>query len=154
MVRWLTISVVLLLAAGGCSHTPPSLKITGVSVGDRSEAGLVLNIGVEAENRNEVELPLREVRYTVKLEDGRGFSGVRSPEATLRRLGTQRMSLPAVFALGPESPAPTGVVKCEVSGTLNYISPGELAQTLLDTGVRRPSVSFKELTVVDFGAGR
>jgi hypothetical protein len=133
----------------GCAYGPPSLRVTDAHVTERTEQGFVVVVGIEAENRNEIELPLREVRYSVTLESGETFSGVRSPESSLRRLGTQKISFPAVFPLGPDAAMPSGTVRCEVSGNLGYISPGEFAQVLFDSGVRRPSVSFRGEVPVD-----
>lgn len=154
MRRWIAISGTVLAAASlaGCSYQPPSLRVTDARVTERTEQGFVVLIGVEAENRNEIELPLREVRYSVTLEGGETFNGVRSPEASLRRLGTQKISFPAVFPLAPGAAPPTGTVRCDVSGTLGYISPGEFAQVLFDSGVRRPSVSFRGDIPLDLNA--
>ncbi len=136
----------------GCSYRAPTLTVSDVRLTERTESGFVLTIGIDAENRNEIELPLREVHYTVALENGSSYSGVRSPEASLRRLGTQRIRFPAAFSLAPGAAVPTGVVRCTVSGTLDYTAPGEIAQALFDSGVRKPSVSFKGEGRVDFDA--
>ena len=96
-------------ALSGCTaYTAPLIKVAEVEVGDRSDAGIVLKIALEAENRNEFELPLREIRYSVRLEGGQTFTGLRSPEATLRRFGTQRITFPAVIPLTPGAPPPSG----------------------------------------------
>jgi hypothetical protein len=139
------------LAGGlaGCSYSAPTLRVADAKVIERTEHGLVLFVGLEAENRNEIELPLREIRYSVSLDGGKTFTGVRSPEASLRRLGTQRIGFPAVFPLDPAATPPSGTVQCEVSGSLGYVTPGEFAQVLFDTGVRRPSVSFRGQAPVD-----
>src|SRR5689334_18329770 len=55
-----------LALAGGCSsYSAPGLRVTAVTVKDRTPTGTVLDFAIEASNRNEVELPLREVRYSV-----------------------------------------------------------------------------------------
>jgi hypothetical protein len=149
---WL--SAVMTGAAGlaGCSYSAPTLKVTEARVTERTQEGVVVVIGLEVENRNNIELPLREVRYSVTLESGETFSGVRSPEASLRRLGTQKISFPAAFRVAPGAVPPSGTVRCEVSGDLGYITPGEFAQVLFDTGVRRPSATFRGEALVDLNA--
>src|ERR1051326_568555 len=88
-------------AGGGCSsYSAPTLRVSGVKVKERTEAGGGLDFALEATNRNEIELPLREVRYSVTLDGKPVFSGVRSPEASLRRLGVQTIHVPAVVAAG------------------------------------------------------
>lgn len=152
MRRMLLLIVAFMLA--GCAYRPPSLKVADVHLAERTDSGIVLLVSVEAENRNEVELPLRDVHYTVTLENGWSFSGVRSPEASLRRLGRQRFSFPAVFALAPGETAPQGEVGCTVSGRLGYTTPNQIAQDLFDSGVRKTTVSFRDEKRVKLDAAR
>jgi hypothetical protein len=159
---------IVLLALGGCaSYRAPALEISRIRLVEETPAGLVLNFDIDARNDNEVELPLREVRYTVRLHGAEGagsetivFSGIRSPEASLRRLGTQRITFPAAIAIDtPSAPAvrggaerrPTGIVRYTVEGELHYITPGQIAQILFDLNVRRPRVYFRDEGMVDLG---
>lgn len=150
VMRVLGCGAMMLAGLGGCrGYAAPSLSVTRVQMGERTADGMVLVFEVEAENRNAVELPLREVRYTLRLDGRPVFSGVRSPEATLRRLGVQRFSFPAVVALGPGGSAPEGEVSFELDGVLSYTTPGQIAEILFDSGLRRPSVSFRDAGRID-----
>lgn len=145
-------AAILVLSTSACfsgcsSHQKPTLTVRHVGVSDRTEKGFVLKVEIEAENRNEIELPLREIRYTVTLPDGAAFSGVRSPEASLRRLGRQTINIPAAF-----DASHSGARSYDISGVLDYITPGEFAQVLFDTGVRRPSVDFKASGTIEADA--
>ncbi|MBX3377649.1 MAG: LEA type 2 family protein [Phycisphaeraceae bacterium] len=140
MARALIALVVLVLS--GCGYSAPTLRVAEVALHERTAEGMVVMVSIDADNRNEVELPLRDVSYTVTLENGWSFSGTRSPEASLRRLGTQRFRFPAVFAF-PEGAAPTGPIGVSVSGRVGYTAPGRLAQDLFDAGIRRPSAPFR-----------
>lgn len=152
MIRLFLLSIIIgALAGGGCAYQSPHLKVTDIKVTDRSDAGIVLKVAVEAENRNEVELPLREIRYKIGFAGGPTFSGVRSAEASLRRLGTQTLTFPAVIPLAAGDPVPSGLLNIEVSGDLAYIAPGELSKVLYDTGIHRPSKSFAGAAPVDVG---
>jgi hypothetical protein len=134
---------VLLLAAlaGGCtSYSAPTLEVAQARVKEESRSGLVIDFAIDATNRNDVELPLKEVRYTLRLDGREVFSGVRSPEASLRRLGTQRFHIPAAVAL--DGAAPGGRAHYALEGELLYVTPGQLAQVLFDIKVRRPRVGF------------
>lgn len=127
-----------LVVMGGCWSTPsPDIMVVGVTATDRTPDGTLLNIELEAQSTAEEQLPLKEVRYRVLLDGREVFSGLRSPEATLRRFGTQRLFLPAVV---PAGVADQGAY--EVEGTLTYIEPGTIAEVLFDFGVRMPKVSF------------
>ena len=148
--RFARASIALALAAslGACApHAPPSLSVSGVRVAQRTDAGLVIDFQIDARNVNSFALPLKSARYTVWLDDRRVFKGVRSPEASLRRLGTQRLHLPA--AIPASVPLPRGVVGYRISGTLSYVRPGALAEVLFDAGVITPTTNFSHTGTVD-----
>lgn len=148
----IALALALALPLAGCStYAPPSLEFAQPTLAEESPDGFVLAFALDATNSNEVELPLRDLRYTVAL-DGRVYRGVRSGEASLRRLGTQRIVLPAAFPLPEGMPRPRGPVGYRIEGELRYVTPGEIAQILFDTGVRRPTVSFRHEGTIDLGA--
>lgn len=140
----LAIGAAALIASGCSSYRPPTLEVSDVWVQNRTDEGIVLAIGLDAVNPNHVELPLTSIRYRVLLEGEEVFRGVRSPEATLRRLGTQRIVIPAAFPLAPDEAAPAGVTEYTVEGEIEYITPGSLGRVLFDLGVSRPSEGFRE----------
>jgi hypothetical protein len=148
------IAVAAALAGGCASYAPPKLSMTSAFVSEESPRGLVLTFTLDALNTNQVELPLREVRYTLRINGEPVFYGLRSPEATLRRLGTQPISFPAVVRIDEGQPRPTGTVRYDIEGTLAYTTPGQLAEVLFDLRVRRPSVRFSESGTVDLGTGK
>jgi hypothetical protein len=142
----------LLVGLAGCSsYTDPTLRVAGAGVADEGPGALVLDVTIAAQNRNHVELPLREIEYTVSIDGREVFRGVRSPEATLRRLGEQTFTVPAVLVY--DGPRPVGPHEFEIEGEVRYITPGELAQALFDTGVRRPTVRFSDRGRVELGDG-
>lgn len=134
-------ALALTLAGGmvGCSGArSPILNVVGVEQVDQTVDGSAVLVTIDAENPGSEPLPLRELSYTVRIGSAT-FEGTRSPEATLRAFGTQRLVIPAVFAPGA---APSSGAGYTVSGTLLYVAPGELAEALFDAGLRRPTVSF------------
>ncbi|MEK6701782.1 MAG: LEA type 2 family protein [Planctomycetota bacterium] len=132
----LFLSCVTFLA--GCSDTAPRLSVVGVREIERTDQGTVLAIDIDAENANDEAMPLREIGYSISINGRTVFAGARSPEATIRRFGTQRLTVPAVVSGSGTSTS--GVY--EVRGDLEYVAPGRLAEILFDTGVRTPSASF------------
>lgn len=142
-----------LLTTNGCgvAHKAPILVVKEARVVEESPQGLVVAFGLDATNLNTDAVPLGEVRYALKLDGREAFRGVRGGEATIRRFGTQPITLPAALIIGPDSPRPSGVVEYELSGTLSYIAPGRLAQILFDTGFSRPSVPFRIAGRIDMG---
>lgn len=136
---------------GGCAlYTSPRLGVTDARLTERSADGLVVTFTVEAANPNRVELPLRDIRYTLWLDGRRVFSGTRSAEATLARLSRQELTIPA--AARPDAlPRAAGVVPYRIRGELTYRTPGKLAAVLFDTGVPAPTSAFSHEGVVDLG---
>jgi len=130
-----------LLFAAGCSGTQsPKLSVLGGSVKQRTEHAAVIDFMIDADNPNSEALPLQDVTYTVTKNGQTLFSGTRSAEAIIRRYGRQQFLLPASFEL------PAGATlegEYEVSGSLVYIAPGALAETLFDQQLVKPSVSFE-----------
>ncbi len=137
-------------AAGvsGCAgFEEPRVTLAEVSVRERGAQASVVWLTLEAENPNEDSLPLREVSYEVTADGRAVFRATRSPESTLRRFGTQRVTVPAVL---PAGVAPSRV---GVRGSLVYTAPGQIAEILFDAGLRRPTVVFEGEGALSGGAG-
>jgi hypothetical protein len=133
--------VFALAALSGCeSYRAPDLSLAETKPVQRTEAGTALHFGIDAQNDNDVALPLREITYTLAVDGKPVFTATRSPEATLRRQGSQRIVLPAVV------PSEAGAVnpgsRFRLSGAMTYVTPGQIAEILFDSGVRVPSVGF------------
>lgn len=148
--------VILILMAGltfgaGCSsYIAPSVTIADARVTDRTDEGIAVAFTLDAANANDEALPLRQTTYSLELEGQRVFQGERSPEATLRRFGTQQFVLPAGIPLA--SVPGTGTVHFRLIGSMEYITPGAFAEVLFDTKVRRPDVSFVQEGTIDLSA--
>ena len=90
-------------------------------------------------------MELREFAYAVSIDGVHVFQGRRAAEATLSGGGAKRIALPAVIRFdrtgwsGPDA-APAAVWK--MTGTLLYLTPGWLAEILLDTKLSNPKVRF------------
>ena len=146
LVRGLLVLALLALAPAlvGCeSYSAPVLSMAKAQPLERTPDGCSMLFTLDARNDNEEALPLRTVEYRLDLNGREVFSGTRSAEATLRRQGTQQLRLPAMVALTPDTPTfAGGVAKYHLTGSIYYVTPGRLAETLFDSGVHTPSVSF------------
>lgn len=150
MLRALAIFPLLFLAA--CSAGPaPRVGNATAAVGERTDAGVVVNFTIPCENPSPEGLPLREVRYTVSIDGRPVFRGLRSPEATVRRFGTQEIHLPAVLAAEPRQSLPTGTSTFKIDAEMLYVRPGILSQALFDAELVQPSVDFTGTGTIDFG---
>ena len=144
------------LWTGGCGYAAPALRITDARATERTPDGLAMLFTVEARNENIEALPLRDVDYSVELNGRRVFVGTRSAEATIRRLGAQTFTLPAVVNLhsDPSFADISGPVSYRVAGSLRYVTPGQLAEVLFDSGVHVPSVGFSGDGQIDFSTAQ
>ncbi|MEM9166525.1 MAG: LEA type 2 family protein [Planctomycetota bacterium] len=145
----IVLAMTCLCALQGCSrYADPSVAVERITLTDRSAEAAVLDIELAATNTNEVALPLRTVEYTLRLDGDVVFRGTRSAEATLRRVGTQPIVLPAAIRLD-RHPAPASGMRYRLTGRMKYVTPGEIAQRLFDAGVRRPTVRFAQEGVLE-----
>jgi len=142
-------SLLALLATGlvGCSsHPSPGVRVLGATLSETSDAGSVVTITLEASNTGPKPIPLRDVRYSVTI-DGAAFEGVRSAQTTLNRYSTATIVLPAAFLAS----IPPGA-HLRVNGSIVYVPPGTISQTLLEAEIVEPTVSFGgELDVTPSG---
>jgi len=152
------IQTVILILAGallsGCStYDAPTLEVTSALVTQETSQGMVIDFGIDVANTNDFEVPLERIRYTLRLGGQRVFTGTRSAEATVRRLGTQQITLPAAIDL-EKYELPTGEVQYELFGSVVYVTPGQIARILFDAGVSRPKAKFRHKGTLDFSDGQ
>lgn len=146
------------LCAGCDTYQAPSLEVTSVEAAERTDEGVSMVFVLAARNGNNEPLPLRDAEYTLDIEGERVFSGTRSAEATLRQSGVQEIRLPAVVNLDRDprlaDVVASGQARYRLAGTLRYVTPGQIAEILFDTGVRVPSVEFASEGRLDISAAR
>lgn len=134
---------------GGCgSLSAPECRVVGGEIVESGADGAKIRVLVEASNPNEDSLPLKEVRYTVVVNDSFTFRGVRSAERTLGGGASALIELPVVLAGEIGANAAAGA-SLRVRGSVQYITPGPITEVLFDAGVLRPTTEFEagELTL-------
>jgi hypothetical protein len=148
--RGFLLSVLLSLPAWmgltGCfGYRPPSIAVGEMVFVEETPEALRLDIALDLANPNDEPLELLEFEYALSIDGTRLFRARRSAEATLSASGRKRLMLPAVVRLD-RAPWPEGVRPAEaawsIRGSVLYVTPGALAEALLDTGVRKPRASF------------
>jgi LEA14-like dessication related protein len=108
-------------------------------VGDRGPEAVQLVFDVRLANPNTRTLELEELTYTLSIDGRRVFEGRRAAGCNLASVGEQQITVPAVVPAA----AVEGASTCALRGSLRYRTPGQLAQRLFDTGVRRPRTRFR-----------
>ena len=153
-------NIALLAAAAvvttGCSrYRDPDFDVIAIRELERTQEALVLGFTLRARNPNDEALPLKQASYRLSLDGRTVFDGQRSAEAILRRFDdAQTIELPAVVPAADfdlarfDQPAP---VPYRLTGTVEYQTPGELAEVLFDSGVRRPKAHISVGGELDTG---
>lgn len=135
-----------LLVLAGCKGTQhPTVSVVSARMNQTTEVAATVEVWLHLENPNPEPLELLEFDYSVDVDGRFVFQGKHSAQMTLAQNSTRDVEIPAVIPFEKTNwsgTVPEGAM-IRVQGTLRYILPGAIAQTLFDTGVRRPRVSFK-----------
>ena len=139
------LAVAAALATGCSGFRPPVVTVLEASVVEVTAEALRFDVVLELTTPNADPVELREFAYAVSIDGGHVFDGRRAAETTLSGGGAKRIALPAVVRFdrvgwnGPDAPP---AAAWTMSGTLLYLTPGWLAEILLDTKLSRPKVRF------------
>lgn len=157
--RWaglVVAAVAPLVVLGGCSSSvAPRFAVVGVAERERTAEAVVLDFTIRAENRNDAPLPLERTVYQLSLDGRRVFEGQRLARVTVPRFGEQTLVLPAVV---PSSLVPSrrfdsaGEMEYELTGRVEYQTPGRLAEFMFDQNLRRPEAVLGLRGVLELGA--
>lgn len=145
--RCFPLTALVLVVLSGCSgFRPPTASLREVTIIERGNAGTTLQFTFELENPNAEPMELQDVTYRVSLDGTEVFRGRRATLTTLPAGGMREVAIPAVVlseTLDLSAIAPAQTVPYAFSGALVYIAPGEIAEILLDTGVRKPTTRIR-----------
>lgn len=144
LAAWVMMTPGILL--GGCVGGAPSVLVTDATVLETTEEAVAIGIGLDLVNGSSVPLDVRQIDYVVSVDGRTVYEGRRAAQTTLPSAGASRIDVPAVIRFDDagwtDASAPPSATY-RISGHVLYLSPGELAEILLDAGVRKPTVSFR-----------
>jgi len=144
-------------APAGCAgYRPPSIRLADVRLAERTDEAASFRFELIVENPNEDPVELREIRYTLALDGETIYHGRRAALTTLHAGTTSVIVLPAVVRFdraGWPADALPPRADYELAGGMVYVTPGTLAEMLLDTGVRTPTASFRQVGSLSFAGG-
>lgn len=122
----------------GCSggNIAPKFELVSARTLERSDEGEVIVLTLRGENPNDFEIDLRRAQYRVSAGGKTLFSGKQSAEVGLPRFGRVDMTLLAAY---PLNLAPADGSTVTISGSVEYLTPGPLVETLYDNRIKRPS---------------
>jgi hypothetical protein len=121
-------------------------------VTETADGLLGLDFSLVMENPNEQPLALHEFNYTLAVDGTVAYRGRWAASATLPAFGTRLLSIPAVVRydqVGRAAASGTSKPRYDLAGHVLYLVPGEIAEILFDTGVRKPKASFAAQGVLD-----
>ncbi len=155
------VSIFVLLSAlmlCGCSgYRAPTIQLTSVTMTEESEEATAFTFKLELQNPNPEPIELREFHYRLSMNGREVYVGRRAASTTLHSHALQTIELPAVVRyekLGWTQRDRPQTLSYALKGTLLYETPGELAEILLDIGVRRPKVTFAKVGRLNLIEGR
>lgn len=120
----------------------PSCEVLGARVVETTEEATLLEVDLRWSNGNAQPLPMREAEYQFAVDGETVFSTRRAVGATIPQNGEQTISLPVVIPAGVLDVSGAVSATYGLSGVMVYEAPGQIAETLLDTGIRVPRVRF------------
>jgi len=132
--------LVFVTSVSGCATAQaPSVALREMTVSFDEPDGAVLWFELTIVNRDTVDLPLAEARYTVSVDGEQVFEGVRSAEATAPARGEAVIRLPAS---APDGAGVQPGARVTIRGRLTYLTPSRLSEELFDADVFRPEKTF------------
>jgi hypothetical protein len=149
VIRRLGAGFLLLVSAvaylGCATYRKPSVVVVDASPGTATDEAMTFDIHLDVANPNMASLRLMDFRYEIAIDGQPVFRGRRAAEATLASLDQRQLTIPAAVpfeAVGWNRNAPPHSARYSVTGSLQYIKPGQLAQILRDMGWPSPRASF------------
>ena len=138
---WLCIVLTGLMT--GCSfQPPPDVSVRAARLIDDGGSAARCEIDLALSNPGAEPLELLTFEYDVMINGTNAYRGRRSAEATLSGAGERIITLPAVVDRSLLTGGDIGRVRWAIRGSLLYVTPGRIAELLLDSGVRKPTVGF------------
>ena len=139
--------IVFLAAMSGCTgFREPVVTIVGASITETSDSAIGLDLLLELANSNSEAVELNEFTYAITINGTGTYRGRWAASATLPSNGSRQLVIPAVVRydqMGWTENSLPAEASFGISGSLHYIAPGDIAEILFDTGVRKPKVSFR-----------
>ena len=151
----------VLIPASGCVSRDLTFELENVQQASVSEDGVVLQFELEGINASPDELPLGLVRYELILDGQLVFTGERVAEASVPAFGRQPFEIPVAVSRDDfditRFDRTTEAIPYQLTGSAEYLVPGQLAEVLFDTGLRRTKAPISlegAFEITDPGAAR
>lgn len=116
----------------------PAARVAAVAVTEQHVQGSRVEAVVELANRNDIPLPLRDVRYTLNVDGYEPFHLVEPANRTIPAQGVQTLRLVGAF------PGPVSGRAWRVGGSVQYQPPKTFIENLAEESLPLPRTRFSE----------
>jgi len=121
----------------GCGIRAPITQFKSATITQSTPVAIVLNAEFEISNTNDEPLQLKYYEYSVFVDGRTVYHGSASAEQTVPRWSTIQSSIPIVIRR--DDLHANDLITWQLSGTLSYIPPKAIAETLLNRGIWKPT---------------
>jgi hypothetical protein len=142
-----TLALIPLAILTACGGTPPDLTLTEAYVAERSDAGTVVHVTVNARNTTSEPLAMWAIAYTPGGEGTAPGSISRWTQATAPAGGSVAFDLPVVV-----TSSPSGTSSVSVAGKVAYVPGNRLRELLSELDYPLPTTTFSGTLPVDWSA--
>ena len=125
----------------GCGVRKPVAQFQHASITQSTPEAFSLDVTFEVFNTNDEPLQLTMYTYVITAGGEVVYEGLASAEQSVPRWSSVVSSIPIVFRR--ESVVGKQQVAWNMEGTLGFIPPKAIAETLLDIGVWKPKTSVR-----------
>ncbi len=134
----------------GCGVRQPITQYRGTTITQSTPEAIAMSVDFEISNTNAIPLQLMMYNYVVTSGGRTVYVGFASAEKTVPHSSSIMSSVPVVIPrgvlLGKDS------VSWQLAGTLGYIPPKAMSETLLEYGVWKPSTSVRAHGLIEVPA--
>jgi hypothetical protein len=139
--------LVCIFAFQCCGIRAPVTKFNGVTLTQSTQEAIALDAEFEISNTNDEPLKLKQYEYVVFAGDRTVYRGIAAAQQTVPRWATIVSTIPIVIRRVdlPQDEQ----FNWELSGHLSYIPPTALAETLLKSGLSKPTTPIRAHGVIE-----
>jgi hypothetical protein len=134
----------------GCGVKQPTLQYIGAVVTQSTQDAFKFDVEFEISNKNDFPLQLLLYNYEVTSGGRTIYVGFASAEKTIPYSLSITNSIPVVIPR--EFVVDQDELSWQLSGTLGYIPPKAMSETLVDMGIWKPMVSVRAHDVLQVPA--
>tara|TARA_B100000959_G_scaffold284747_1_gene357245 strand:+ start:1529 stop:1990 length:462 start_codon:yes stop_codon:yes gene_type:complete len=142
-----TIWLIALCTLQACGVRAPITQFNSANVTNSTPEAISITAHFDVSNTNDEPLRLEKYKYYVTVDGRTVYQGLAAAELTVPRLSSISSSIPIVIRreeIGAQS-----VIAWKLSGSLSYIPPTALAETLLKNGFWEPTSSIRAHGAID-----